>query len=139
MHSKHLFAVTGWLIALLAAGMAAQAVFYLQQAGYADLWPQVMWNTSSIISDGSIFGKTLHTLVGYTAQPTLLQLVVYLATLGIIFTLMRLFIKDFYAPTMDVLRRRSCFDYRFPCLCRLQGIFAACGKRHGRNRNQKPF
>lgn len=91
IHSRHIFSVTGWLIALLAAGMAAQAVAFLQQAGMVESLQQTVWNTSSILSDGSLLGKTLHTLIGYTDQPTQLQLLVYVATLAVIFTLMRLF------------------------------------------------
>lgn len=91
IHNKHLFAVTGWMIALLAAGMAAQAVAFMQQAGIANIMQEVVWNTSGFISDSSLLGKTLHTLIGYTDQPTALQLVVYVGTLTVIFTLMRLF------------------------------------------------
>ncbi len=89
--NRYLFAVTGWLIALLAAGMASQAVAFLQQAQVVTSFTQVIWETSSFISDGSVIGKVLHTLIGYTARPTGMQLMVYLATLVGIFTLMRLF------------------------------------------------
>jgi high-affinity iron transporter len=89
--ARHLFKVTSWLIALLAAGMAAQAVAFLQQADIVTLLDGVVWDTSHIVSDGSILGKVLHTLIGYTDRPTALQLVVYLTTLASIFTLMRLF------------------------------------------------
>ncbi len=91
MPSRHLFKVTGWMLALLAAGMAAQAVSLLEQAQFVTAFGDVVWDTSHILSDGSIAGKTLHTLIGYTSQPTGMQLIVYLATLAVIFTLMRLF------------------------------------------------
>ena len=89
--SRHLFRVTSWLIALLAAGMAAQAVALLQQAQIITLWDTVIWNSSGLIPEGSITGKILHTLIGYTDRPTGMQLAVYIVTLSIIFTLMRLF------------------------------------------------
>ena len=44
-----------------------------------------------VLSDGSLTGKALHTLVGYADRPTGIQLIVYGATLATIFTLMRLF------------------------------------------------
>lgn len=47
-------------------------------------------NTSSWLADNSIPGRVLHTLLGYTGKPTQLQLLVYLATLGTIFGLMKL-------------------------------------------------
>ena len=39
----------------------------------------------------SLPGKALHTLIGYTDQPTAMQLVVYLAILAVTFVLMRLY------------------------------------------------
>ena len=88
--TRHLFSVTGWLIALLAAGMAAQAVAFLQIAGIVTAFAQTLWDTSNFLADNSILGKILHTLIGYTDRPTALQLLVYLATLAMIFVLMRL-------------------------------------------------
>jgi high-affinity iron transporter len=89
--ARYLFSATSVLIAVLAAGMAAQAVAFLQVAGIATAFPQAAWDTSNLLSDGSVFGKVLHALIGYADQPTYLQLVVYLATLASIFVLMRLF------------------------------------------------
>lgn len=89
--TRHLFAVTSWLIALLAAGMASQAIVFLQQAGLVTVLSHVVWDTSGVLSDGSVAGKALHTLVGYADRPTGIQLVVYAVTLISIFTLMRLF------------------------------------------------
>jgi high-affinity iron transporter len=43
------------------------------------------------LSDASILGKALHTLIGYTDQPTAMQLVVYVAILAVTFVLMRLY------------------------------------------------
>lgn len=88
---RKLFKVTSWMIALLAAGMAAQAAAFLQHAEVVTVLNDVVWNSSALLSDRSILGKVLHTLVGYTARPTELQLMVYVATLAVIFTLMRLF------------------------------------------------
>jgi high-affinity iron transporter len=89
--TRHLFKVTSWLISLLAAGMAAQAIAFLQQAQVITSFTQVVWNTSGFIADGSVTGKIFHTLIGYTDRPTGMQLIVYMATLAVIFTLMRLF------------------------------------------------
>lgn len=88
---KKLFTVTGWMIALLAAGMASQVADLLQQAGTVELLENTLWDSSAILSDGSVMGKVLATLIGYTARPTELQLLVYVGTLAVIFTLMRLF------------------------------------------------
>src|SRR4051794_16581856 len=89
--ARRLFSVTSWLIALLAAGMAAQAVAFLQIAGAVTGLAQTLWDSSRLLAVTSIPGRVLHTLVGYTDQPTALELLAYVATLGAIFLLMRLF------------------------------------------------
>jgi high-affinity iron transporter len=38
-----------------------------------------------------LVGRALHTLIGYTDQPTALQLIVYLASLAAIYLLMKIF------------------------------------------------
>jgi high-affinity iron transporter len=89
--TRYLFAVTSTLIALLAAGMASQAIAFLEQADILTALDQTVWDTSWILRDGSFLGRALHTLVGYVDQPTAMQLIVYMATLGIITLLMKLF------------------------------------------------
>lgn len=78
-----LFRVTGILILLLAAGMAATAAGFLSQAG---LLPgqQPLWDTSAFLSEHSLVGQLLHILVGYHASPTLVQLGFYCTTLMLI-------------------------------------------------------
>ena len=88
--AHRLFAATSGLITLLAAGLAAQAVAFIQQAGYAELLTGTVWNTSWLLSDDSLAGRLFHTLIGYTDQPSGAQLVVYLGTVVAIVTLMRL-------------------------------------------------
>jgi high-affinity iron transporter len=87
--TRHIFTVTTWLIALLAAGMAAQSVQFLNNAGFAGVMGGTVWDTSWLLSEGSITGKLMHTLIGYTERPTELQLAVYIATLFVMFLLMR--------------------------------------------------
>ena len=89
--TRYLFSVTSALIALLAAGMAAQAIAFLEQANIVTTLDQTVWDTSWILSDSSFLGRALHTLIGYVDQPTAMQLVVYAMTLFIIMVLMRLF------------------------------------------------
>jgi len=84
-----LFKVTSGLITLLAAGMAAQAVLFLQQAGYFEVMTRTVWDTSWLLSQDSIVGRMLHTLVGYSDAPNGAQLAAYGATALVIFALMR--------------------------------------------------
>ncbi len=85
-----LFAATSGLITLLSAGLAAQAVAFIQQAGYAEVLTGTVWDTSWLLADDSLPGRLFHTLVGYTDQPSGAQLVVYVFTIAMIVTLMRL-------------------------------------------------
>jgi len=82
---KHLFAVTTALITLLAAGLAAQCVGFLQQAGVITALSETLWDSSWLLSDKSIPGRVLHTLVGYADQPSQMQVVAWLVTLVAIF------------------------------------------------------
>ncbi len=88
--SRHIFSVTSWLIALLAAGMAAQSVQFLNNAGLVVALDQTMWDTSWLLSEGSIPGRMLHALIGYTERPTEMQLLVYVAILIAMYILMRI-------------------------------------------------
>jgi high-affinity iron transporter len=87
--SRYIFSVTSWLIALLAAGMAAQSAQFLNNAGVVTALGNTVWDTSWLLSEGSILGKLLHTLIGYTEQPSQMQLIVYVGTLFVMYVLMR--------------------------------------------------
>ncbi len=84
-----LFSVTSWLITLLAAGMAAQAILFLQQAGYLEYLTGTVWDTSWLLSQDSILGRLLHTLIGYNDAPNGAQLAVYAVTIAAIVGLTR--------------------------------------------------
>jgi len=96
--TRYLFAVTTWMIVLLACGMAAQAVRFLAQADILTAFNQTAWNTSWLLSEGSVPGKVLHTLVGYSDRPSAMQVFSYVLTLGCTFLLMRLFGRSPEAP-----------------------------------------
>ncbi|MDE2234341.1 MAG: FTR1 family protein [Gammaproteobacteria bacterium] len=87
---RYFFAVTGWLILLLTAGLAAQAAGFLNQAGLLPALGTGLWNTSRILSQESMLGQLLHILVGYIARPSGIELLFYAVTLLTIFTLMQL-------------------------------------------------
>ena len=87
--ASKLFNVTAWLITLLAAGMAAQAVLFLQQGGYLQILQSTVWDTSWLLSQDSLAGRLLHTLIGYSDAPNGAQLIAYAATIVIIMGLTR--------------------------------------------------
>jgi high-affinity iron transporter len=88
--SRYIFTVTTVLITLLAAGMTAQAVQFLDAAGLIDVLGHRLWDSSGWLPQDSIVGRLLHTLIGYTDRPTELQLIAYIATLAIMTALTRI-------------------------------------------------
>jgi high-affinity iron transporter len=89
---RYLFTVTSALIIFLAAGLASQAIAFLQQAGYLDTLAEVVWDTSWLLPSDSLIGRLLHTFIGYTDRPNEAQIAAYLVTIAMIIMLMR-FVK----------------------------------------------
>ena len=88
---RYFFTATNWMLVLLAAGLASSAARYLVQA---NLLPQLggqIWNSSWLLSDGSVLGKMLHILVGYDARPSGIQLVFYAVVVAALVLGARLF------------------------------------------------
>ena len=76
-----LFQVTNVLIALLAAGMAGQAAAILHSADLLPAWGEHLWDTSFVLADDGLVGRSLHALIGYSARPSGIQIAAWLATL----------------------------------------------------------
>ncbi len=88
--TRHLFTVTGWMLLLLAAGMAGQAGNYLVQAGALPGIVEPLWDTSGIVSEGGVVGSVLHVLVGYDDQPSAMQMIFFVVAFVAIASLMQL-------------------------------------------------
>ena len=76
------FTVIGSLLLVVAAGLLANAVQNLQELGVVPGGSMKLWNVSGTLPDNKGVGDVLHGLLGYSAAPTLLQLLVWLAFLG---------------------------------------------------------
>jgi len=87
---KHFFNATNGLLVLLAAGLASEAAGKLVQADALPTLVDTLWDSSWLLSDDSLLGKTLHVLVGYTAQPSGMQMAFYAATVVLLLSGMRL-------------------------------------------------
>lgn len=86
---RRLFVVTGWLILLLAAGMAGQFARVLIQADWLPALASPIWDTSSLVPDDSPVGTLFRALLGYQAQPSATQVLFYVAALVLILAAMR--------------------------------------------------
>lgn len=88
--TRHLFAATSWMILLLAAGMAAQGADFLVRADLLPPLGKAIWDTTGLLSDRDVLGRILHTLIGYTASPSGIEIAFYMGTIIVIATLMKL-------------------------------------------------
>lgn len=86
---RQFFRVTGLIVLLLAAGLAAGAAGYLAQADLLPVLSEQVWDTSGTLSVESLPGRILHVLIGYVDRPTGIELVFYVATLAIIGGMMK--------------------------------------------------
>ncbi|MEO6264538.1 MAG: FTR1 family protein [Luteimonas sp.] len=77
---RHFFRATNGLLILLAAGLAAAAAGFLTQADALPALVNQLWDSSWLLSDDAWLGRTLHALVGYSARPSGMQVLFYLAT-----------------------------------------------------------
>lgn len=87
---RHFFTATNALLVLLAAGLASSAARYLVQANLLPALKPQLWDSSWLLSNGSLPGQTLHILIGYDAQPSGIMLVFYLSVVLLLVAGMRL-------------------------------------------------
>lgn len=72
----HFFNAMGTLIMLFAAGLLADGIENFQQIGWLP-GEHAVWNTTSILREGSTIGDILHSFFGYADSPTALQVILY--------------------------------------------------------------
>jgi len=93
------FNVTSVLLILFAAGLVAHGIGEFQEAGLVPALVSNMWDTSSIISEDGVVGELLTALFGYSATPSLAQLLGYLGYMAFIV------LWVFRSATVETLRR----------------------------------
>lgn len=83
---QRFFRVTTLVLLVFAAGLVGKATLALQAGG---LFPGTLsvWDTSRLLPDDSPVGAGLSALVGYTARPSLLQVIFVLAYVALVVTL----------------------------------------------------
>ncbi len=78
---RYLFRVIGWLLMLLAAGMASQAVGNLVAIDMLPPLADPLWDSSSWLPQSSLLGGILHVLAGYSDQPSGMQVLAFILVL----------------------------------------------------------
>jgi len=84
---KKLFNISSILLVLFAAGLAARSFHEFEEAGMLNGIISPLFDVSHILSENSIVGSFLKGMFGYSANPSLLEVIAYVSYLGIIFYL----------------------------------------------------
>jgi high-affinity iron transporter len=82
---RRFFRVTGVLLILFAAGLVAHGVHEFNEAGWIPSVVEHVWNVNPWLDENSTFGSILKSLFGYNGNPSLTELLAYLAYFALIF------------------------------------------------------
>ncbi len=89
--TKYIFKICSFFMTFIAAGLSAEAARILLSIGMINFLPEVIWDTSNIISNSSATGKVLKILIGYSARPSGAEAIFYLSTIFIIMIFGKIF------------------------------------------------
>ncbi len=79
LNLKNFFSVTSALLLLFAAGLLAHGVHELQEAGILPTLVEHVWDSSALLDEASVLGQLMNAVVGYNADPSLLEVICYWA------------------------------------------------------------
>jgi high-affinity iron transporter len=79
MNMKMFFNATGILLVFFAAGLVANGIGEFGEAGIVPPLVGHLWDTNSFIAEDGHTGQLLHALFGYSAAPSLSQILGYVA------------------------------------------------------------
>ncbi|WP_142501530.1 FTR1 family protein [Klebsiella sp. 2680] len=95
---RYIFMVSNFVLVIIAAGLASQAVGILASVDILpDLGAQV-WNSAFLLSDNSWAGNLARTIFGYTATPMGIQICSWVLVFVVVYTL-RFYLKRKYSVT----------------------------------------
>lgn len=79
---KALFRSTGWLLLLIAAGLLAYGLHELQEIGWVPTLIDHVWDINHLLNEKQGVGALLKSLFGYNGNPSLLEVIAYVAYLA---------------------------------------------------------
>ena len=88
---KKIFSVTSWLLIFLGSAMVSQSMGFLNSVGYIPFWGTPLWDTSHILPQKSFVGMLMHSLFGYTQQPSGIELLGFAASFIIITLVLKVY------------------------------------------------
>jgi len=77
LNIRTFFRVTSILLIFFAAGLVAQGVHELNEAGLIPAVVEHVWDTNPVLDENSIVGQVLKALLGYNGNPSLTEVVAY--------------------------------------------------------------
>ncbi|MBI4084815.1 MAG: FTR1 family protein [Candidatus Levybacteria bacterium] len=102
-----LLQISGAILLLFAAGLVAHGVHEFQEAGVLPIFSfDPLLNISHILDNGSFLGSILRTLFGYTAKPTILELLSYGSYVFLIFFIENITDRMLLAKKATVINNR---------------------------------
>ena len=75
---KKFFTVTSILLIFFAAGLVGRGVSELVEMRWLPAFVEHVWDVGNILSEESVLGQTLGALFGYSASPSLMQMLAYI-------------------------------------------------------------
>jgi high-affinity iron transporter len=84
MNLKRFFQITGILLILFAAGLVASGMHEFIEIGWIPAVIEHVWNLNPFLNENSTVGQILKTLFGYNANPSLTEVLAYIAYFGAI-------------------------------------------------------
>ncbi|MBI5932911.1 MAG: FTR1 family protein [Chloroflexi bacterium] len=87
---RRFFQVTGFLLILFAAGLVAHGVHEFNEVGWIPAVIEHVWDVNAIVDEKSTFGLLLKALFGYNGNPSLTEVLAYVAYFIAVFFGLRL-------------------------------------------------
>jgi high-affinity iron transporter len=90
---RRFFQVTGFLLILFAAGLVASSMHEFNEAGVIPAVIEQVWNVNPILNENTLFGSMLKALFGYDGDPSLTEVLSYLAYFVAVFIGLRISVR----------------------------------------------
>jgi high-affinity iron transporter len=81
---RRFFQVTGFLLILFAAGLVAHGVHEFNEVGWIPSVVEHVWDVNILLDENSVAGQLLKTLFGYNGNPSLTEVLAYLAYIAVV-------------------------------------------------------
>lgn len=85
---RRFFDLSGAILLVFAAGLVAHGVHEFNEVGWIPGLVEPLWNVNSVLDEGSPLGEVLKALFGYNGNPSLSEMLAYVAYLATVTALL---------------------------------------------------